>query len=141
MHTKMTKEILVNEFIETPVHGVSKAGAWTLYNVIDEYGTKYGTFEEKYKNYIGTKIIVDVEEKESKTINKNTGKPYMNWYIIEKKGAKKNEVSSQLLEKLFTKLTDLETKIMARLDKLEVKVDNMESVKVEEDIPPENIPF
>lgn len=85
----MTKEITVKDFVETPVHGVSKAGAWTLYNVIGDDGIKYGTFEAYYKDYIGKKIVLDVEEKDGKKINPATNKPYRNWYIIEKKESKR----------------------------------------------------
>lgn len=130
----MTKEIIVSD-VKEGIHGVSSTGPWTLYSVTDETGAKYSTFSATYKDLIGKKIVIDVEEKESKKINPKTQKPYKNLVIVEQKKQKDGGIwSSQLVEKLFIKLDKLEN--MIRDLELVDPSESLEDIPNEDEIEP-----
>ena len=41
--------------------GTTNGRAWTLYEVTDAEGTKYGTFDGRYLTMVGARVQVDVE--------------------------------------------------------------------------------
>jgi hypothetical protein len=121
-------QITVKEVKEV-THGVKNEQPWTLYNVIDTNGKRYGTFNEKYLDSVGKTIGITVEEKPSTKLNPKTGKPYINLNIIEPK-KQPTGMSNDIIEKLF-----------AKLDRIEMKIDNLELVEPTGDQePPETSP-
>lgn len=128
----MTKEISVNE-VKVVKNGVGPGGKpWTLYHVVAVDGIRYSTFEEKYLDAIGKKIVVNVESKPSTKLNPNTGKPYLNWSIVE---PKKGAMSPEITTKLFDKLERIEKKIDLIFKEIEVPKDELSESN------PEDLPF
>lgn len=74
----MIQKIYIADVI--PVKSGEKNGRkWNLYNVVDQKGTKYTTFEAKYGGMVGQEVEVEVEQKQ---VERN-GKTYINLAIVE----------------------------------------------------------
>lgn len=115
----MNKEILVKEVkdIKNGVTGSNKP--WTLSHVIADDGVRYSTFNgESYRGAVGKRITVNVESKPSEKTNPQTGKPYLNWSIVEPKTSKTG-MSPEIVTKLFEALR-----------RIEEKIDNLQLVEV-----------
>lgn len=82
---------------------------WTLFKITDPQGMQYSTFEPKYLGMVGQEVDVKIEQKPSKKINPNTGKPYLNLYIVEPKLARpdRSDEFAKAIGDIFLQLEEL----------------------------------
>ncbi len=126
----MKKEIQVVS-VNLEASGTTNNREWKRWKV-QTPDISYGSFcGEKYVPLVGQKITVEVEEVQSKKINEKTGKPWMNWMIIEPKKYSQTEV--ELLEKVSDhekRLKALEEAIRRNLANLPVQGVSDKTIKL-----------
>lgn len=56
----MTKIYIAS--VEEVKRGVGKKGPWVKYQITDQQGTKYSSFQDKYLSMVGMEVEVEVED-------------------------------------------------------------------------------
>jgi hypothetical protein len=108
--------------------------AWTMYDCRD-LNTRYTSFEN-LTDKIGIPTNYEVESKESSTINKKTGKPFINYTISLPKGGSKqtDENLSARLKALEKKIDDVALEVHEVYQNM-LDMNNEEAEPADEDIP------